>query len=112
MRQYPMSSHNVPQAPIGDELNARDKNANDIEIFREKVPLEQIKPNSETQESRHQSFDRGRNGSHPVKGITPGSTENWDKAAGPSPRSSETSDSYKNSSDGIQPGELRWKKGG
>lgn len=108
-----MSSHNVPQAAVGDELTARDKNANDIEIFREKAPLEQIKPNSETQESRHQSLGRGRNGSHPVKGIAPGSTENQDKAAaGPSPHGSETSDSYKNSSDGIRPGELRWKKGG
>lgn len=107
-----MSSHNVPKTPIRDELTTRDKNANGIEIFREKAPLEQIKPNSETQESRHQSLDRGRNGSHPVKGITPGSTENRDKAADPSPRGSETSDSYKNSSDGIRPGELRWKKGG
>lgn len=107
-----MSSHNTTQAPIRDELTARDKNANDIEIFREKAPLEQIKPNSETQESRHQSLGRGRNGSHPVKGITPGSTENQDKAAGPSPHSSEASDSYKNSSDGIRPGELRWKEGG
>ena len=109
-----MSSQNVSQAPIQgarNELTAPDNNINGVEISKQNAPLKQIKPNSEIQESRQQSLGRGRDGSHPVKSITPGSIEERDKAEEPSLRGSKTSDAYKNSSD-VRPGKLGWKRGG